>query len=307
MNPLKERRTVTTAKAITTLFICGSLLVGFMGMSLSFTQTAMAQVGPPADTPQGPPEEDTTTTEEDTTTTEEDTTTTEEDTTTTEEDTTTTLATPQGLGVPGDSPQGPPLDPPTDTPRGPPEGRPQERQETPQCPPGTDRFVQGQCEADPELKCPPNAPPDAAGDCISPETLPKELKCPEPSKPGATVEKRGDKCIESANPVLACPGTQRVEGNQCVHTTGRNAGQVSGDTPEPTCAPGKGGPGGSLKDNGKCEKDVTAQSTQGCPSGTKEIQGQCHIVKEKVPTCPSDDFDLINPNLCQTRPGQGNR
>jgi hypothetical protein len=47
MNLQKERTEV--GKIITTLFICGSLLVGFMGMSLSLTQTAMAQ-------PQGPPE-----------------------------------------------------------------------------------------------------------------------------------------------------------------------------------------------------------------------------------------------------------
>ena len=59
MNPLKERRTVTTTKAITTLFMSSVLLVGFIGMSLSLSQTAMAQQGPPqdppTDTPRGPP------------------------------------------------------------------------------------------------------------------------------------------------------------------------------------------------------------------------------------------------------------
>jgi hypothetical protein len=51
MNPLKERRTVTTAKTITTLFICGSLLVGFIGISLSLSQTASATTqGNPSDT-----------------------------------------------------------------------------------------------------------------------------------------------------------------------------------------------------------------------------------------------------------------
>lgn len=41
MNPLKER--TEARKTITTLFIGSALLIGFMGMSLSFTQTAMAQ------------------------------------------------------------------------------------------------------------------------------------------------------------------------------------------------------------------------------------------------------------------------
>ena len=55
MNPLKERRTVTTTKAITTLFISSVLLVGFIGMSLSLSQIASAtREGPPADRPQDP-------------------------------------------------------------------------------------------------------------------------------------------------------------------------------------------------------------------------------------------------------------
>lgn len=62
MESPKEKTEVR--KIITTLFICASLLVGFMSMSLSFTQPAMAQQGPPEDTPQGPPEDDTTTTED---------------------------------------------------------------------------------------------------------------------------------------------------------------------------------------------------------------------------------------------------
>jgi hypothetical protein len=57
MNPLKERRIASTTKTITTLFICGSLLVGFMVMSLSFTQPAMAQRGPPQEPPQCSPGE----------------------------------------------------------------------------------------------------------------------------------------------------------------------------------------------------------------------------------------------------------
>lgn len=52
MNPLKERRTVTTTKAITTLFISSALVVGFMTMSLGLSQTASAQ---PQETPQCPP------------------------------------------------------------------------------------------------------------------------------------------------------------------------------------------------------------------------------------------------------------
>lgn len=55
MNSLKERRigvTSTTKAITTTLFIFGSLIAGFMGMNLSFSQTAMAQPqGPPEDTP----------------------------------------------------------------------------------------------------------------------------------------------------------------------------------------------------------------------------------------------------------------
>jgi hypothetical protein len=54
MNPLKERRTVTTAKAITTLFISSVLLVGFVAFSLSLSQTASATVqggGPPPGSP----------------------------------------------------------------------------------------------------------------------------------------------------------------------------------------------------------------------------------------------------------------
>lgn len=46
MNPLKERRTVTTTKAITTLFISTALVVGFMTMSLGLSQTASAQPTP---------------------------------------------------------------------------------------------------------------------------------------------------------------------------------------------------------------------------------------------------------------------
>jgi hypothetical protein len=51
MNPLKER--TATTKVITTLFISSVLLVGFMGMSLTLSQTASATVqgGPPADSP----------------------------------------------------------------------------------------------------------------------------------------------------------------------------------------------------------------------------------------------------------------
>jgi hypothetical protein len=47
MNRLKER--TATTKGIKTLFICSALLVGFMAMSLSLSQTASA-------TAQGPPE-----------------------------------------------------------------------------------------------------------------------------------------------------------------------------------------------------------------------------------------------------------
>jgi hypothetical protein len=47
MNPLKERRTATTTKTITTLFICSSLLVGFMALSISLSQTVSATAGPP--------------------------------------------------------------------------------------------------------------------------------------------------------------------------------------------------------------------------------------------------------------------
>ena len=161
--------------------------------------------------------------------------------------------------------------------------------------------MRGQCRATPDLVCPPTAPPDAAGDCISPETKPKELKCP------AGAEKRGDKCIESKDPAFRCPGgTREIEG-KCIVQSGPNAGQERAK--DPTCAPGQGGPGGTLVGSGataKCEKDVTAQSTQVCPSGTKEIEGQCHVVVPKVPKCPSDEFDLIDPQTCQTRPGRGN-
>jgi len=230
MNPLKER--TATTKAIKTLFISSVLLLGFMAVSLSLSQTALA------------------------------------------------------------------------TAQGPPEGNPSEDRPTPQCPDETDRFVQGQCEADPVLVCPPNAPEDAAGDCISPETKPKELTCPD--RPG--VEKRGDKCIESNTPAFRCPGGTRENAQgQCVVQSGPNAGQIKDK--EPTCAPGQGGPGGALVGTGanaKCEKDVTAEGTQKCPSGTKEIEGQCHVVVAKIPECPSDEFDLIDPDLCQTRPGRGN-
>jgi hypothetical protein len=53
MNRLKVRRTELTTKAIKTLFISSVLVVGFIGMSLSLTQTASATVqgGPPADSP----------------------------------------------------------------------------------------------------------------------------------------------------------------------------------------------------------------------------------------------------------------
>jgi hypothetical protein len=54
MNPLKEKRIVISPKVITTLFIGTALLVGFMGMSPSFTQSAMAQQGPPEDRPENP-------------------------------------------------------------------------------------------------------------------------------------------------------------------------------------------------------------------------------------------------------------
>ena len=51
MNPLKERRTATTTKAIKTLFISSVLLVGFIGMSLSLSQTASATTqGRPSET-----------------------------------------------------------------------------------------------------------------------------------------------------------------------------------------------------------------------------------------------------------------
>jgi hypothetical protein len=61
MNPLKEIRTASTIKAIITLFICSSLLIGLA--TISFNQAAFAQqAGPPEG--RGPPEEEDTTSEE---------------------------------------------------------------------------------------------------------------------------------------------------------------------------------------------------------------------------------------------------
>ncbi len=255
MNPLKERRTAAAiTKTIATLFICASLLVGFMGMSLSFTQPAMAQAGPPEDTPQGPPEEDTTTTEEDTTTT-------EEDTTTTEEDTTTTITT-QGGGPPADTPQGPPAD----TPRGPPE-------EPPQCSPG-ERFVPGEgCIKD---VCPPETDVERDDKCFEIVEVELQKICP----PGTDREVDG-KCIdeqELAKVPGACPATHPVPApdNKCAERL-NPAGNPAGERIErPLVCP----PGTDREEGGKCIDEVELQKI--CPPGTdREVDGKCIDEQEK--------------------------
>jgi hypothetical protein len=264
---LSKEKTEATTRAIITLFIASSLLIGLMSMSLSFTQTAMAQQGPPEDTPQGPPEDDTTTTED--------------DTTTTEDDTTTITATPQ--------------------PRGPLEGSPsEERPITPQCQEG-ERFVPGEgCIG---KECPAPGPGETVveegGQCFIIKTTKVEVpkdQCP------AGFAKEGTTCRSTATTNPTCgPQTFNTATGKCEVTntnprTGETTTRPTDRDPCPAENDKLEGTSGSFT----CRSTVTTDERV-CPTGPEfsEEGGKCF--KTTITKTPVEKVDTE-----PRKPGQGN-